>query len=63
MQYQQPAHELSDALPSSRPAPEAECACLQPIPQERAERKGAARTYCARCNRPIPLRLGYPRRT
>lgn len=34
------------------------CDCLQPIPEERAERRGAARTYCARCDRELPLRLG-----
>jgi hypothetical protein len=33
------------------------CACAQPIPVERAKRKGAAVTVCARCGRPVPLRL------
>ena len=33
------------------------CTCLLPIPVERAERKGAARTHCARCGKPVPLRL------
>jgi hypothetical protein len=33
------------------------CTCLLPIPVERAERKGAARTHCARCGKPLPLRL------
>ncbi len=34
------------------------CDCLLPIPEERAERRGAARTYCTRCDREMPLRLG-----
>ena len=33
------------------------CTCAQPIPVERATRKGAATTECARCGRPVPLRL------
>ncbi len=33
------------------------CTCDQPIPVERAERKGAARTECARCNLPLQVRL------
>ena len=33
------------------------CACAQPIPIERAERKGASWTECARCTRPLPARL------
>jgi hypothetical protein len=36
----------------------AQCECEQPDPVERAERKGAARAYCARCDLPIPVRLG-----
>jgi hypothetical protein len=35
----------------------ATCTCEQPIPVERATRKGAALTECARCERPVPLRL------
>jgi hypothetical protein len=38
------------------------CDCVRPIRQERAERRGAARTYCARCEREIPIRLGGRRR-
>jgi hypothetical protein len=34
------------------------CTCAQPIPVERAARKGAAVTVCARCGRPVPLTLG-----
>jgi len=32
------------------------CDCARPIPEERADQRGAARTYCARCDRPVPLR-------
>jgi hypothetical protein len=35
----------------------ASCTCPKPIPVERATRKGAAATECARCGRPIALRL------
>jgi hypothetical protein len=34
------------------------CDCPQPVPEEHAERHGAARTYCARCDRELPLRIG-----
>jgi hypothetical protein len=33
------------------------CTCAQPIPVERATRKGAATTVCARCGLPAPLTL------
>jgi hypothetical protein len=33
------------------------CTCEKPIPVERATRKGAAQTECARCELPVPLRL------
>jgi hypothetical protein len=33
----------------------ATCACPVPLPEVRATRKGAARTHCARCGRPIRL--------
>ncbi len=33
------------------------CACIVPVPQVRAARKGAARTYCARCG--LPTRLAF----
>jgi hypothetical protein len=36
------------------------CSCREPLPQVRAVRKGAARTYCARCGRPV--RIDFPRR-
>ncbi len=31
------------------------CACAEPQPVQRATRKGAASTYCARCGLPLPL--------
>ncbi len=34
------------------------CDCRWPIREERAERYGAARSYCARCDRELPLRIG-----
>jgi hypothetical protein len=44
----------------SPPAPGHYCDCRQPIAEQRAERRGAARTYCARCGRELPLRMGRP---
>ena len=36
----------------------AACACSDPIPFERAERKGAAVVVCLRCGYRVPQRLG-----
>jgi hypothetical protein len=36
------------------------CDCIAPMPEQRAERRGAARTYCTRCERELPLRIGRP---
>ncbi len=33
------------------------CTCAEPRPVEVASRKGAARRHCARCGKPMPLRL------
>jgi hypothetical protein len=33
------------------------CTCAKPAPVERATRKGAAQTVCAKCDRPVALRL------
>jgi len=33
------------------------CTCPDPIPVERATRKGAAQTECLRCGLPVALRL------
>jgi hypothetical protein len=39
----------------AEPARAETCQCRYPIAEERAERKGAARTYCARCGLPVPI--------
>jgi hypothetical protein len=36
------------------------CDCARPIAEQRAERRGAARTYCVRCDRELPLRIVRP---
>jgi hypothetical protein len=51
------------SLPPSVPSlaqwyPSWYCDCALPIAQERAERKGAAVTYCARCDRELRATLG-----
>ena len=33
------------------------CACGKPLPVHIAERKGAAHSVCARCERPLRLQL------
>ena len=33
------------------------CTCADPVPVERAERKGAAVVVCQRCGLRVPLRL------
>lgn len=33
------------------------CTCAKPIPELRASRKGAARTYCAHCG--LPMRIDF----
>jgi hypothetical protein len=40
----------------------ATCTCASPVPVERATRKGAAATECARCGLPIAPRLATQRR-
>ena len=37
------------------------CTCAAPIAVERAERKGAALTECARCGKAVTPRLAPPR--
>ncbi len=49
--------QTTTETPSTTKAQET-CSCAAPLPTERAERKGAARTHCARCGLPIPIRLG-----
>ena len=34
------------------------CTCAKPVPVERATRKGAAATFCAKCGQLLALRLG-----
>jgi hypothetical protein len=41
--------------PPAGAARDGTCECHYPIAEERAERKGAARTYCARCGLPVPI--------
>jgi hypothetical protein len=36
------------------------CTCSVPVPQVRATHKGAARTYCAKCD--LPIRLDFDKR-
>lgn len=33
------------------------CTCEKPLPVHMAERKGAARSVCARCERPLRIQL------
>jgi hypothetical protein len=42
----------------TKPDPPGVCSCEQPQPEARAVRKGAARTYCRRCDLPIRLAFG-----
>ncbi len=37
------------------------CECTKPILREHAESKGSSESYCARCKRPIGLRLAAVR--
>jgi hypothetical protein len=36
------------------------CACPEPVREVRAARKGAAQTYCSRCD--LPVRLDFATR-
>ena len=40
------------------PAQATLCVCAKPIPELRAARKGAARTYCAHCGLPVRIDFG-----
>lgn len=42
---------------STLPTSTETCGCDQPLPVQRAERKGAAVTVCLSCGLRIPLRL------
>jgi hypothetical protein len=37
--------------------PESKCACEKPILRELSEQKGSSISFCARCKRPLTLRL------
>jgi predicted SprT family Zn-dependent metalloprotease len=43
--------------PSPPPSLSYYCDCPRPIAEQRAERRGAARTYCVRCGRELPLTM------
>ena len=59
---------MHDAVPAPAGSPPpiasaaADCACPTPVPVQKAERKGVARTTCARCGKPVPLRFTPPHR-
>jgi hypothetical protein len=48
-----PDHVPTSAEPTT-------CVCAQPVPETRALRKGAARTYCVRCG--LPTTISFERR-
>jgi hypothetical protein len=50
---------IPDHVPETWPAAAvtATCTCAVPVPHVHAERKGAARTLCTTCGRPI--RIGF----
>jgi hypothetical protein len=47
-----------DYVPPEWVAAQPFCVCGEPVPELRAERKGAARSYCAHCGLPIRLDFG-----
>jgi hypothetical protein len=56
MQTEPTIDEMLDALLAEPADAGRECACETPLRVERAERRGAARTYCSRCDLPVPIR-------
>ena len=48
---------MADALTNSNDPTPLWCTCDKPLPVHIAERKGAARSVCARCERPLRLQL------
>jgi hypothetical protein len=40
---------------------ESKCECAKPILREQSEAKGSSESFCARCKRPIGLRLAAVR--
>jgi hypothetical protein len=49
--------QLTAAILKTATATSATCECADPIPVQRAARKGAAVTICQRCGLRVPLRL------
>jgi hypothetical protein len=49
-----------DSSPVVTRPPQGLCTCPMPVPEVRAVWKGAARTYCARCN--CEMRLDFASR-
>jgi hypothetical protein len=48
-------------VPDTVPAAwQGSCRCEHPVPESRAQWKGAARTHCARCG--LPVRIDFARR-
>jgi hypothetical protein len=53
-----PDHAVEDDAPPHFPdAAPIVCLCPTPLPDVVAHRKGAARTYCARCG--LPVRIDF----
>ena len=49
--------QLTASILKTAASTDASCDCTDPIPVQRAARKGAAVTICQRCGLRVPLRL------
>jgi len=49
--------EITTTIMQVASGTDASCRCSDPIPVQRAARKGAAVTICQRCGLRVPLRL------
>jgi hypothetical protein len=49
--------EMTKTILKTASSTSATCDCADPIPVQRAARKGAAVTICQRCGLHVPLRL------
>ncbi|MBV8064656.1 MAG: hypothetical protein JOY72_03720 [Actinobacteria bacterium] len=49
--------QLTASILKTASSTSATCECADPIPVQRAARKGAAVTICQRCGLRVPLRL------
>ena len=49
--------EITTTIMRTATASSSTCECTDPIPVQRAERKGAAVTICQRCGLRVPPRL------